>query len=265
MLAMATIMTTTAAATITMTMRSARDAPLSRDLAAGADAVGSARPEALLKLLTFLSPAFPVGAFSYSHGLEQAIDSGAIRSAEALQAWLIDLLEIGGAWTDAVLFVESYRAAATGDLTRLHSVAELAAALSPSRERHLEATAQGRAFLDAISASWPCASANALLENGGSTYSVAVAAIAADHRTALEGALPAYLNAFVANLISVGVRLIPIGQNAGLGILSALHPLIIATARHVENSTLDDLGTATILSDISSMRHEVQYSRVFRT
>jgi urease accessory protein len=253
---------TTAEATITTIMRSARDATLS---GSAAHPVGSARPEALLKLLTFLSPAFPVGAFSYSHGLEQAIDSGAIRSAEALQAWLIDLLEIGGAWTDAVLFVESYRAAAIDDLTRLHTVAELAAALSPSRERHLEATAQGRAFLDAISASWPCASANALLGNGGATYSVAVAAIAADHRIALKSALPAYLNAFVANLISVGVRLIPIGQNAGLGVLSALHPLIGASALRAEKSTLDDLGSATILSDIASMRHEVQYSRVFRT
>ena len=160
---------------------------------------------------------------------------------------------------------KSYRAAAAGDLPRLRTVAELADALSPSRERHLETTAQGRAFLDAISASWPCASANALLENGGATYPVAVAAVAADHGIALEGALPAYLNAFAANLISVGVRLIPIGQNAGLGILSALHPLIAATARRAEDSTLDDLGSATILSDIASMRHEEQYSRVFRT
>jgi urease accessory protein len=261
----AAIVMTTAAATIAMIMRSAKDAPLTHDLAAAVRAVGSARSEVLLKLLTFLSPAFPVGAFSYSHGLEQAIDSGAIGSADALRAWLNDLIEVGSASTDTVLFAESYRAAAVNDLTRLRAVSELAMALSPSRERHLEATAQGRAFLDAISASWPCASANALPVNGGSTYSVAVAAVAADHGIALDAALPAYLNAFVANLISVGVRLIPIGQNAGLGTLSALHPLIAATALRAENSTLDDLGSATILSDISSMRHEVQYSRVFRT
>jgi urease accessory protein len=261
--AMATVMTT-AAATITMTMHSAKDALLSCDLATAPEAVGRARSEALLKLLTFLSPAFPVGAFSYSHGLEQTIDSDAIGNAEALQAWLTDLLEVGSAWTDAVLFTESYRAAAN-DLARLRTVAELAVALAPSRERHLEATAQGCAFLDAISASWPCASANALLENGGATYSVAVAAVAADHGIARESALPAYLNAFAANLISVGVRLIPIGQNASLGILSALHPLIAAIAGRAEDSTLDDLGSSAILSDISSMRHEVQYSRVFRS
>jgi urease accessory protein len=165
---MATIMTT-AAAIITMTMHSARDARLSCDLATATDTVGSARPEALLKLLTFLSPAFPVGAFSYSHGLEQTIDSGAIQSAKALQAWLNDLLEVGSAWTDAVLFTESYSAAAANEMPRLRTVAELAAALSPSRERYLEATAQGGAFLDAVTTSWPCAAAQSLLYDDGAT------------------------------------------------------------------------------------------------
>lgn len=248
-----------------MTTYSVNGASLTLDVVSRDRASGEAGSAPLLKLLTFLSPAFPVGAFSYSHGVEWTIDSGAIRDPEALQTWLTDLLRVGSGWTDAVLFAESYRAAASGDLTRLHAVAELAASLSPSRERHLEATAQGRAFLNAISVSWPCASANALLGNGGSTYSVAVGAVAADHGIALESALPAYLNAFAANLVSVGVRLIPIGQNAGLGILSSMHPLIAATACRAERATFDDLGFCSILSDIASMRHEEQYSRVFRT
>lgn len=219
----------------------------------------------LLKLLTFLSPAFPIGAFSYSHGLEWVIDPGAARTAEALQLWLADLLTKGSGWTDAVLFVEAYRAAKTAESPRLRSIAELAAALSPSRERHLEATAQGGAFLDSVLASWPCESARFLRGIEDVPYSVAVAAVAADHAIALESALPAYLNAFIANLVSVGVRLIPIGQNAGLGVLAALHPLIAITADRALCSTLDDLGSSTILSDIASMRHEEQYSRVFRT
>jgi urease accessory protein len=218
----------------------------------------------LLKLLTFLSPAFPVGAFSYSHGLEWQIDSGAIRSVEALRSWLVDLLEVGSAWNDAVLFCEAHRAAGTRDEARLGAATELAAALSPSKERHLESTAQGRAFLDAIAATWPCP-AGRLLAKPDVPYPVAVAAIAADHGIELASALPAYLNAFTTNLVSVGVRLIPIGQTAGLTILAALHPLIAATARRAENSTLDDLGSAAILSDIASIRHEEQYSRVFRT
>jgi urease accessory protein len=219
----------------------------------------------LLKLLTFLSPAFPVGAFSYSHGLEWQIDSGAIRSDEALRAWLTDLLDVGGAWNDAVLFAEAYRAGKARDWKRLSAVAELAEALASSRERHLETTAQGRAFLDAVVATWPCDAARTLIEGDGAPYPIAVAAVAAGHQIALASALPAYLNAFTANLVSVGVRLIPIGQTAGLKIIATLHPLIAATSRRAKNATLDDLGSATILSDIASMRHEEQYSRVFRT
>ena len=151
-------------------------------------------------------------------------------------------------------------------MTRLLAVAELAEALSPSRERHLEATAQGRAFLDAMSAAWPCACRNALARRTAArptpSRSPPSPRTTASRSTS---ALPAYLNAFAANLVSVGVRLMPIGQNAGLQILAALHPLIAATAQRAEDSTLDDLGSATILSDIASMRHEEQYSRVFRT
>jgi urease accessory protein len=219
----------------------------------------------LLKLLTFLSPAFPVGAFSYSHGLEWQIDSKAIRSAEALKNWLVDLIEVGSAWNDAVLFCEAHRAASAHDEARLGAVAELAAALSPSRERHVESTAQARAFLDAIAATWPCPAGKLLSAVTDVNYPTAVAAVAADHGIALDVALPAFLNAFTANLVSVGVRLIPIGQTAGLKILAALHPLIALTARRAENSTLGDLGSSTVLSDIASMRHEEQYSRVFRT
>lgn len=219
----------------------------------------------LLKLLTFLSPAFPVGAFSYSHGLEWQIDSGAIRSADALRAWLVDLLEVGSAWNDAVLFTEAHRAADARDEVGLTAAAEIAAALSPSKERHLESTAQGRAFISAIDATWPGPAGRLLLAKPDVPYPIAVAAIAADHGIELASALPAYLNAFAANLVSVGVRLIPIGQNAGLGVLAALHSVVAAMARRAESSTLDDLGSAAILSDIGSMRHEEQYSRVFRT
>jgi urease accessory protein len=222
-------------------------------------------PAALLKLLTFLSPAFPVGAFSYSHGLEWQIDCGAIRSAEALRNWLVDLLEVGSAWNDAVLFCEAHRAAAVRDEARLCAAADLAAALSPSKERHLESTMQGRAFLEAIGATWPCPAGGLLLARPDVPYPVAVAAVAADYGIDLASALPAYLNSFTANLVSVGVRLIPIGQTAGLKILASLHPLITSMASRAENSALDDLGSATVLSDIASMRHEEQYSRVFRT
>ena len=219
---------------------------------------------ALLKLMTFLSPAFPVGAFSYSHGLEYLIDKGEIRTTDAFASWLTDLLEIGSLWNDAVLFAAAHRAAKAGANEELREIAALAEALAGSRERHLESMAQGRAFLDAVAAAWP-SEAIRFEENGAAAYPVAVGATAAAHKVALEAALPAYLNAFVANLVSVGVRLVPLGQSAGLKVLASLHPLIAATALRAENSTLDDLGSATVLSDVASMRHETQYSRVFRT
>ena len=218
---------------------------------------------ALLKLMTFLSPAFPVGAFSYSHGLEFLIDSGEIRSADVLQPWLTDLLEFGSIWNDAVLFAAAHHASRLGSCEELRVIAELAEALAASRERHLESMAQGRAFLDAVAAAWPTPALEALA--GAAPYPIAVGATAAAHGVALESALPAFLNAFVANLASVAVRLVPLGQSAGLRVVAALHPKIAATSERARNSTLDDLGSATLRADIASMRHETQYSRVFRT
>lgn len=230
------------------------------------DALGRAADgTALLKLQTFLSPAFPVGAFSYSHGLEWLIDGGAIRDGKNLQAWLVDLLEVGSIWNDAVLFAEAHRAAEDGDAERLREVAALAEALAPSAERHLETMAQGRAFLEAVSAAWPVPAVACLARRGSAAYPVAVGAVAASHAIPLDMALAAFLNAFASNLVSVGVRLIPIGQNAGLEIVAALHPLIAATAERASGSSLDALGSAAVLSDIASMRHETQHSRVFRT
>lgn len=223
-----------------------------------------AAPE-LLKLMTFLSPAFPVGAFSYSHGLEFLIDRGDVHTADALGAWLSDLLERGSLWNDAVLFAAAHRAAQLDAEAELLKVAALAEALAGSRERHLETMAQGRAFLSAAAGAWALPVIELLTNADGAAYPVAVGATAAAHDVALSAALPAYLNAFVANLVSVGVRLVPLGQSAGLQILASLHPLITTTARRAEESSLDDLGSATLLADIASMRHETQYSRVFRT
>jgi urease accessory protein len=224
---------------------------------------GEPDTHALLKLLTFLSPAFPVGSFSYSHGLEWLIDSGSLRTADDLTTWLVDLLECGGGWTDAVLFAEAHWAALASDAARLRAAADLAEALAASQERHLETMAQGTAFLVADAAAWPSVAVVPL--GDAAAYPIAVAAAAAGHGVPLTAALPAYLNALAANLVSVAVRLVPLGQTAGLKVIAALHPVIAATADRAVRSSLDDLGSAALLSDIASMRHEQQYSRVFRT
>jgi urease accessory protein len=229
------------------------------------DSIGASA--ARIRLTTFLSPAFPVGAFSYSHGLEWAIESGAIRKAETLSGWIADLLSRGGFWSDAVLFKCAHDAAARGDITQLSEIGALAEALTPSAERQLETMAMGDAFLAAVRAAWPAEMLSRLLvaTGGKLAYPVAVGAVAADHRIQLGDALPIYLNALAANLVSVAVRLVPLGQSEGLRVLAGLENLIIETAERAADATLDDIGSATVQSDIAAMKHETQYSRVFRT
>src|SRR6516164_6424647 len=119
-------------------------------------AAGNLNARALYRLMAWLSPAYPVGAFSYSSGIEWAVEAGDIKDAASLQQWLAAMLAEGSGFCDAVLFVHAHRAIIAGDDAALRTVAELAAALVPSKERFLETTAQGRAFLDATKAAWPC-------------------------------------------------------------------------------------------------------------
>ena len=213
---------------------------------------------ALLRLMTWLSPAFPIGAFSYSHGLEHAIHEGLVSDRMTLTAWLSELLSHGSAWNDAVLLAESWREAASGNY---REVAELAQAMPGSRERHMETMQQGEAFLQALSP-WSDG-----LEALGSQapYPVAVGAAAALHGIALEPILVAFLHAFASNLVQASVRLVPLGQRDGVATMAALERLILETVRRAAASTLDDLGSATFMSEIMAMKHETQYSRVFRS
>ncbi|MFO1149633.1 MAG: urease accessory protein UreF [Alsobacter sp.] len=223
--------------------------------------------QAPLPLLVWLSPAFPVGAFAYSHGLEWAVEQGDLHDAASVAGWVDDLLALGSGRNDAVLLAEAHRAAAAVDRARLAAVAELGVALQPSRERHLEATAQGNAFVSAARASWPAAALDLLAEawDGDVVYPVAVGVAAAGHGVALRPTLEAFLLAFVAALVSAAVRLGPIGQTDGQRVTAGLLPRIRDTASFAERSTPDDLGGAAFRSDIASLRHETQYTRLFRS
>lgn len=218
------------------------------------------RQMALLRLMTWLSPAFPVGGFSYSHGLEQAVHDGLVTSRETLFDWLSQLIEIGSGWNDAVLFAEAWRRARNnGDLVEL---AELAEALAGSQERHMETMLQGQAFVTAAR-SWPHPFLEKLPES--CPYCVAVGAVSGAHGILLEDALGAWLQTFASNLVQASIRLGVTGQSGGVEIIAALETLTTATAARARNSTLDDLGTATLLSDIMAMRHETMHSRLFRS
>jgi urease accessory protein len=198
--------------------------------------------------MTLLSPAFPTGGFSYSHGLEWAVHAGLVQDRSDLAHWLSDLLERGSIWNDAVLLAAAWRGEA---------VEELAEAMAGSAERHLETMQQGAAFMAAAQAWAP--------GYHRSTYSVAVGKIASRLAIPLELTLTAYLSAFITNLVSSAQRLVPIGQSGAVAILHSFEERILATAARAAVSTIDDLGSATIMSEIASMRHEAQPSRIFRT
>src|SRR5665647_131416 len=224
-------------------------------------------PAALYRLMAWLSPSFPVGAFSYSSGIEWAVEAGDIKDAETLKSWLGVMLSQGGGYCDAVLFVHAHRAIMSEDDKALRDVAELAAAFAPSKERHLETTAQGNAFVEATRAAWGCDAIERLkaIWDGAVAYPVAVAVASAGHAIPIEPALAAYLQAVAANWVSAGVRLIPLGQSDGQRVLAALEAVVGATAQRALVTKLDDIGSAALRADLASARHETQYTRLFRS
>jgi len=222
---------------------------------------------ALYRLMAWLSPAYPVGAFSYSSGIEWAVEAGDIKNAETLREWLAVMLGEGSAFCDAVFFVCAHRATAAKDDAALRAVAELAAAFVPSKERLLETTAQGRAFLDTTRSTWPCAALQRfnVAWDGPVALPVAVGVACAGHRIARDTALHAFLHALTANWISAGVRLIPLGQTDGQRVLAALEPDVGAAAARALKTPLEGVGSAAFRADLASMWHETQYTRLFRS
>jgi urease accessory protein len=239
------------------------------------DGAQSAKPAALTAaaatlpapLLLWLSPSFPVGAFAFSHGLEWAAEQGWIKDRATLQAWLADLVTLGSVSNDMILLAAAWRAVTTGDDAALKDVLELAGAMQPSAERHLEAVMQGGAFLMQIEAAWPCDAVERLkaLHDGEIAYAVALGVAAAGHAIPLAPVIDAYGLAFLGNLVSAAVRLGIIGQTDGQKVLASLVPDVIRVAEQAAGATLDALGSACWRSDLASLQHETQYTRLFRS
>jgi urease accessory protein len=228
---------------------------------------GELPARALYRLMTWMSPAYPVGAFSYSSGLEWAVEAGDVRDARMLTGWLTTMIGHGSVFGDAVMFCQAYRAVADGDDSALAEAAELAAALAGSRERFLETTAQGQAFVQITQAAWatPALERLTAVWAGPPAYPVAAAAACAGHGIAGGPALHAFLHGVVSNLVSAGVRLVPLGQTDGQRVLAALEAPIALTAARAPATAPDDIGMAALRADIASMRHETQYTRLFRS
>jgi urease accessory protein len=233
----------------------------------GRDEMKESEAAALYRLMTWLSPSFPVGAFSYSSGIEWAVQAGDIVDAATLRDWLAAMLAQGPGFCDGVFLAHAHRAASSRDDAGLREIAELAAAFAPSRERHLETSAQGRAFVDIARAAWNCDGLDRMVAccDGITIYPVAVGVVSAAHAIPLAPTIQAFLHALTSNWISAGARLIPLGQTDSQRVLASLEPAVVSTTKRALQASLDELGSATFRADLASMRHETQYTRLFRS
>ncbi len=206
------------------------------------------RTDPMLTLSQWLSPAYPVGAFAYSHGLERLVEGG----LKDLRPWLEDVLAHGSGTSDALFLAAAYHAetpAQTDSMCR---------AFAPSKERLMELELQGAAFCEVTASAF-----NLPLKN--LTYPVAIGRAAALQGLPLPLTLQLYLQAFASNLVAAGQRLLPLGQREAQGIIAALAPLISRIARAAESGDLTTLSGTAFMADIAAMQHEVQPSRIFRT
>jgi urease accessory protein len=264
---MITILMTSIAATIITTATAMLTSINEPPDAPGLASLTEREAAALYRLMTWLSPAFPVGGFSYSSGIEWAVETGDVTDAATLADWLDAMLREGAGFCDAIFLAHAFRAAEAGEDARLQEVAELAAAFVPSRERQLETVSQGRAFIDIARAAWDAEGLKAMVAACAAplVYPIAVGVVAASHGIRLEPTLHAFLHAVVSNWISAASRLIPLGQTDSQRVLGALEAAVAATANRALNATLEDLGSATFRADLASFRHETQYTRLFRS
>lgn len=208
----------------------------------------------ILTLTQWFSPAYPVGAFAYSHGLEWAIDAGDVTTAAQTGAWIQEVLHHGTGWNDSLFLAAAYRA----DTEGLEEIDATARAFAASCERLKETRLQGEAFCDVTAKVWA-------MELSSLTYPVAVGRAARLEALPLELTTQFYLMGFVSNLVAVAMRLIPLGQTDGQRLIRDLTPFCTRIAEEAVDASLDDLNNTSFLGDIAAMKHETQYSRIFRT
>lgn len=207
----------------------------------------------LLSLVQWLSPAFPTGGFAFSHGLEVFIAAGEVTTAAEVQAWLTEILRYGAGRQDAILLAHALRPGAD-----LDAMTTLARALAPSAERLTETLQQGAAFARATAALTG-------QDHAPRPLPIAVGQAAAALDLACEQVVALYLHSFAANLVSVAVRFVPLGQTEGQAVLQALHPLITSLAEKASKANLDDITSGTFRADMAAMQHETMDVRIFKT
>jgi urease accessory protein len=228
------------------------------------------RPLAFLRLQSWLSPAFPTGSYSYSHGLEWAVEAGYIKDRKSLVDWLEADLCYGSVRNEAIFFSEAWHSARDDDRGKLFEIAELAAAYRGTSEFALESSQQASACRATLGQVWPDQLLDSLSQSLSERGIPLVLAVVLGVRLAREGipvslALPAFLQSYIANLVTAGVRLIPLGQTDGQLAIATLEEAVLAASAQARNATIDDLGSSAFMVDLASMAHETQYTRLFRS
>lgn len=226
----------------------------------------------LLRLQAWLSPSFPIGGFSYSHGLEEVVATGHVNDADSLFFWIEAAVKHGTGRVDGMLLVAAWRAVDAGDHERLIGVAEIGAAMRGTAELALESNAQGEAFLETARAAWPNEAMNAAITamkqskiSPASPVPVVVGLVSACHRIPVESALPMYIQSFASGIVSAGVRLIPLGQTDGQRVIARLQPIVEHASAAAIVARFEDIGGATPVIDLASMAHEMRDGRLFRS
>jgi len=230
----------------------------------------SVQPLSFLRLQAWLSPALPTGSYSYSHGLEWAVEAGSVRDRATLVDWLAADLRYGSGRNEAIFFREAWSSAVLGNLSRLLEIAELAAAFRGTSELALESAQQASACRSILSQVWPDLFLDEVAETLADRHIPLSVALVLGIRCAKQDipmvlALPAFLQSYVANLVTAGVRLIPLGQTDGQAAIAALEDTVLAASSDAATATADDLGSAAFMVDLASMAHETQYTRLFRS
>lgn len=211
--------------------------------------------DALYRLMSWLSPSFPVGAFSYSHGIEQAVEAGLIRDEAGLKGWITAGLAHEFGPVNGSMLRAAYEA------RDLAPVLEEARAFVPTLEFELEHRAQGEAFMTAFRAAW----GEVHLPPGWVPYPCAVGLAAKTCGVPLRPALITFFHSVVSNLISAAIRTVPLGQTAGQRVLASLQTDVVAAADGVLTRDTQDIGAAAPLIEWTSIAHETQYTRLFRS
>jgi urease accessory protein len=225
---------------------------------------------ALLRLQSWLSPAFPTGSYSYSHGLEWAVEAGHIHDRGGLVDWLEADLCYGSGRNEAIFFLEAWRCVVDDNRAKLFEIAELAAAMRGTSEFALESSQQATACLTMLRQVWPDRVLDWLARILREHHVAPALAVVLGVRSGGQAiparlALPAFLQSYLANLVTAGVRLIPLGQTDGQLAIAELEDAVLAATAQAEEATMDDLGSAAFMVELASMAHETQYTRLFRS